>query len=123
MTPRHQQPEAVLQKAIVGYLALVAPRGRRNAPFMWLSIPNESRRSARQGAQLKAMGMLPGAADLMFVAGGRVAFVELKVPGRYQTRTQKAFEAECKHHGVPYIVARSLAEVEALLADQGWLRP
>ena len=95
----------------------------KNAPA-WLNegvimfhVPNGEKREPRTGARLKAMGVLPGVADLVFISGnGRAHFMELKGPKGNQTDVQKEFEARCEAIAAPYVVIRSVEE--ALL----WLR-
>jgi len=112
-------PEAMLQAAVAEWLQIVAPWGSPRAPFLWFSIPNESKRSQVQAMVLKAMGLRPGAPDLVFVWSGGVAFVELKAGRNRQTSSQWVFEQACDTIGVPYRVCRSLDQVADALTEWG----
>jgi len=65
------------QRAIVEWLRWTKPN------CVWFFVNNGARLSKAQAGIAKAMGVLPGVADLVFVLpGGRVGFIELKAPGR-----------------------------------------
>lgn len=49
--------ESVDHQAVAGYLNALG--------LFWLHIANEGKRSPKQGARLKQLGMLPGAADIL----------------------------------------------------------
>ena len=61
---RRQQPERVLQTALVEHLRL---RGRG---VLWLHVPNGGSRDIREAANLKRMGALAGASDLLLFRPG-----------------------------------------------------
>lgn len=109
--------EDAIQKAIV---TLLGTRVRRD--IIWHSIPNEAKRSKVEGARLKALGMLPGVADMLFVIGGRAHYLEFKTPIGRQTENQKAFQLCCEAAGVPYELVRSIDQAMAVLARWGVLR-
>jgi hypothetical protein len=62
---------------------------------MWFHIPNGELRDKRAAAKLKAMGVRPGVADLLFIwcgiSGLRVLFLELKAPKRKPSDIQNDF--------------------------------
>src|SRR5262249_8814671 len=62
---RRQQPERVLQTALVEHLRL---RGRDGV--LWLHVPNGGSRDIREAANLKRMGALAGASDLLLFRPG-----------------------------------------------------
>lgn len=78
---------------------------------------------AKQINRLKKLGMVPGAADLILFDRRvrRVAFLEIKRPGSYQSPEQKQFEQLVTGvWGWPYAVARSVEDTQAALDQWGW---
>jgi hypothetical protein len=62
---------------------------------LWFHVPNGELRDKRAAAKLKAMGVKPGVADLVFIwlgiSGIKVLFLELKAPKRKPSDVQKHF--------------------------------
>lgn len=88
------------------------------------SIPNESKRSAKQGADLKAMGLRPGVADYLVmwaVAGGcqKAFYIEFKSAKGKQSDTQLDFEKDVNRIGALYAVCRTWMQAWDLLAMAG----
>jgi hypothetical protein len=84
--------------------------------------PNGEKRSPRTGARLKAMGVLPGVADVCLVLpGGASAFLELKRPGGRTSEEQRAFRSRCEASGAGYAVAQTPEEAVAVLKNWGAL--
>jgi hypothetical protein len=65
---------------------------------LWFHVPNGEERDKRTAAKLKAMGVRPGVADLVFiwraVGGLKILFLELKAPKRKPSDVQNEF-AHC----------------------------
>lgn len=111
-----RRPEEELQKAVVQFLRVAVPG------LVWFAVPNQKgTRSTWEQGLLKALGVRAGVADLVFVLdGGRVAFIELKDPkGGRQNAAQAIFEEEVVALGAPYLICRSVAEVQGALAAWG----
>ena len=108
-------PEAALQKKIVQFLLL-------NDAF-YFSIPNEGQRSVVTGAQLKAMGLYPGIADLGIVVDGKIHFLEVKAPDGVQSASQRDFEARCVIEKIPYKCVYNLTDALKALSDWKAIRP
>lgn len=96
--------------------------------FESVAVPNGSvlagnpAARARQTNAMKRDGMLPGFADLIvFGSGGRVAFVEVKREGTYQTPSQKACQAWLESLGHLYTVMRSSDDVQETLQKWSWI--
>lgn len=98
---------------------------------LWRHIPNGEHRDPRTAAKLKAMGVLPGSADLEFhwcegVEGGgkvrRLLHLELKIGNRKPTDSQVGFALAVRLMGDEYHVARSVDEAIAILGERGLLR-
>jgi len=98
--------ESDLQKTVVAWLR------SQSLKCVWFAVPNEAKRSFRLANHLKAMGLRPGVADLVFFGFG---FIELKMHGSRQTETQETFEALCLEHGANYAVCFSLEDVQQQL--------
>lgn len=111
-----KRPEEDLQKVVVRFLKLASPS------TVFFAVPNQkgTRKTWEQGL-MKALGVRPGVADLVFVLPeGRVGFIELKAPdGGRQSADQAEFEEAVRALGAPYLICRSLAEVEGALMAWG----
>lgn len=86
--PRRKRmtPEACLHVTVAEHLRLAA------TPGTWfLHIANEGKRTPAEGAHLKRLGMMPGAADLMIVSPAGVFWLELKAKGQKPTPEQFVF--------------------------------
>lgn len=109
---RRNNPEEQLQRAIVEWLRWMKP------DVVWFFVNNGAHLSKSQAGKAKAMGVLPGVADLAFVLrGGQAAFIELKAPGKYLTQVQKVFALNASNHGAWCAVARSIEDVERHLKN------
>jgi len=87
-------------------------------------VPNGGPRSKASAGRLKAMGVLPGVADLMFILNdGSAAAMELKIPGGVQSPAQKDFEARCHKIGAPYVICSDLDNALSILEAWGVLKP
>jgi hypothetical protein len=98
----------------------------------WTHIPHEvggggGRSSQLRYAVAKALGLITGSGDYVFTSKHGGAWIEIKKPkteasgkGR-STPEQKLFGDWCERLGVPYDVAYSADEAEALLRQWGML--
>ena len=107
-------PEAALQKKIVQFLLL--------NDAMYFAIPNE-RKDVTTIGKLKALGMLPGIADLGIVVDGKIHFLEVKAPDGVQSASQRDFEARCVIEKIPYKCVYSLPEALKTLSTWRAIRP
>jgi hypothetical protein len=97
---------------------------------IWRHVPNGEHRDPRTAAKLKAMGILPGSADLEFHwceadgAGKKrcVLHLELKVGNRRQSESQAGFELAMRLLGDDYHVVRSIDEAIHILGERGLIR-
>ena len=102
---------------------------------IWRHVPNGEHRDPRTAAKLKAMGVLPGSADLEFhwcemlpdqdmvVRVRKVLHLELKVGNRKPTEAQAGFALAMKLLGDEFHVARTIEEAITILGERGLLRP
>jgi hypothetical protein len=92
--------------------------------------PNGEHRDLRTAQKLKAMGVLPGSADLEFhwaeMEEGRkvrrMLHLELKVANRPQSDAQIEFALAMELLGDEYHVARSIDEAIKILGERGLIR-
>lgn len=111
---RRKRTEEAIQKQIAAWCGFCLTRAT-----LFASIPNDSQRPPSQAATLKAMGLRPGAADLLIVHEGKAYFAEVKAPDGALSDAQRLFEADAAKAGAPYAVVRSLDEFRAALARWG----
>ena len=110
---RRDNPEARLQKTVLQHLKLTGVPG-----LLYYHPANEGRRSVVSGYNLKAIGMLPGVADLVLVHEGRTYFLELKAAGGRLSDAQRDFSERALAAGALWTVAYSIDA--ALAALRGW---
>jgi hypothetical protein len=109
--------EFSLQKFVVQCLAQF-----KRPAVIFYHCPNGEQRSPRTGARLKAMGVLPGVADICLVLpGGASAFLELKRPGGRTSAEQRAFRDSCEASGAGYAIAQTPEEAIDVLMQWGAL--
>jgi hypothetical protein len=121
-----QQKESSFQIQLVSMLRWCI---RPNVIFR--HVPNGEHRDLRTAAKLKAMGVLPGSADLEFHWAEidklgrkhrRLLHLELKVGNRQRTDSQVAFALAMRLLGDDYEVARSKDEAIEILGKRGLIR-
>lgn len=112
----NRQIEDAMQIQIVDELTVYRNLGKLD----FLHIPNGSRRSKRQGGQLKRMGMRAGAPDLLIWWGERdFGWIELKTSDGTVQDNQKDFAAAVSRFGHRHAICRSPNEVFATLHAWG----
>lgn len=109
---------------------------------IWWHTANEAgagsdkKRREIQMAKARALGMIPGTPDLVFIGNdqqlvdavipslaSRVMLIELKAAKGRQSESQADFAAWASHHDIAYLICRSLADVEEALTKHGLLIP
>lgn len=90
---------------------------RRRYDGVWLHIPNEGKRHMITGAIARALGLIPGAADYLFVNRRGAAFIEFKSAKGRQNDNQQRFQLWCGEAGIRYGVAHTTEEALALLRE------
>lgn len=109
------QKEVSLHMSVAAYLRRACPDA-----VLWFHVPNGEKRDARTAGKLKAMGVLAGVPDFVFVMpNAQAAFIELKVGDNGLSSAQIEFRAQALSSGCAYATARSMEEVEAILTR--WL--
>lgn len=84
---------------------------------VWFCVQNEAKRHRITAMIQKAMGLIPGVTDFVFVWEGGALFVELKAGSNKQTESQRFFAVWCRQARLTYVLCRSVAEVEATLRN------
>ena len=108
------KPEGRLQRQIVAGF-----RRRAQAPGLLFSVPNDLLRDRGQAAGLKALGLEPGAPDLVLVGPDGVAFIEVKTADGELSERQERARAAVDQCGQRYRVVRSLDAFERVAAEVG----
>lgn len=114
-----RNPEENIHRAIVLHL-----RARGNREVLWFHSPNGGGRSKAEAGILKAMGVLPGVHDLIFLMPDcRLFSLELKAPGKKPTAMQRDFGFHIERCGFDWDWADNLDRALEILEAWGVLRP
>jgi hypothetical protein len=109
--------EEQLQRSIVERL-----RWQADPRVIFFHVPNGGARSKSEGAKFKALGVLPGVPDLIFLLPDATIFcMELKSRDGVQSDGQKAFQAKCEAIGVEYTVCHDIDTAVSILTALGVL--
>lgn len=109
---RHRESE--MQRACVRWFRYRYPRHAS----MLIAVPNGVATTERQGAILKAEGMLAGVADLLLLIpaqGYSMLAIEMKTDTGRQSPTQKEWQKDAERHGIRYEVVRSFDDFNYLI--------
>jgi hypothetical protein len=104
------ESESYLQSSCVIWLWNTRPETRN---LLCYNLNNS--RNKIDGAKNKALGLIPGRADLEFLWNGKAHFIEIKTETGTQQPNQKDWEKTIKQAGFTYTVIRSLAEFQTLI--------
>jgi len=89
----------------------------------WHSANGERHGDPRQGAKLKAMGVVKGAPDLTLVGPtGRVCFMEIKSETGALSADQEDWMLWCIRHNISHSVCRSLDDAQKVLRHWGCIK-
>ncbi len=114
-----RNPEAEIQRQIVGVLRMVLPRGS-----IVHHAANEVAAGGRSGhlrqAILSGMGVHPGFSDLVVLAHGRALFLEVKSATGRLRPAQEAFRDAVIAQGFGWALVRSVDDALAALRDHGF---
>jgi len=88
--------------------------------YHWNNVPtergllfhvNNKARNAIEGAKFKAMGVVAGVSDLIYLKpGGKPILIEIKTDNGTQSTEQKKWELHVKSAGYQYLICKSLEE-------------
>lgn len=104
--------ETELSKKIGDYLTL------RGLPNWRASVLNGKFKGFGQSGYSIIKTGIPGLSDkqaLLTDGTGRTIYIEVKLPGKKQRKTQIEFESLCNKLNVPYFVAYSVSDVKQIL--------
>src|SRR4051812_15358378 len=100
-------PETALHCAALDYIRSICPDC-----LVW-HTPNGGKRSKETARLMKRLGLMPGVFDLtMMLPDGRHVYLEAKVGKNDLTEDQDQFKKELILRDVPYVVFRSLNDIE-----------
>jgi hypothetical protein len=120
------KPEEVLARAFANALRQATIEGRLRC--VWTHPANEVAGQQTGLAQIryaiaKAMGLIDGTADYLFLWSDGSGALEAKVGKNDQQANQVDFEEWCRSNGVRYATFTSVEEGLALLVEWGVLTP
>ena|SRR6188768_3841472 len=88
----------------------------------WNNFPNErgmlfhvnqKARNAIEGNRMKAIGVVPGVSDLIYLRGP--VFIEMKTEVGTQSDDQKRFEAIATRLGYKYVICRTFEQFKKII--------
>lgn len=94
--------EANLQSKCFQYAWNTYPDSR----LMLFHVPNGGRRSKIEAMQFKAMGVIPGVADMIFIYKGRIYAFEFKTDTGIQSPAQREWERKFIEQGGTYWIVQ-----------------
>lgn len=75
---------------------------------------NQKARNAIEGNRMKAMGVVPGVSDLIFLRASGPMFIEMKIEDGKQSPEQVKFQRIVESLGFQYIICRSFSQFKQL---------
>ena len=108
---RHEEDD--LQRDVFRFLDLALPPEDGVA----YAIPNGGKRSKKEAARMKGLGVRAGMPDIGICYRGRALYVELKAPRGVMSAAQKDMARRLTYCGAPVLLVRSVPELEALLRE------
>jgi hypothetical protein len=110
--------EDKLHVAIADLLRRTAAPG-----VVWWHTPNGGKRSKREAARFRSMGVLAGVSDFAIsLPGGRFGFIEVKSPRGQLSAEQQEFLAAMKANGHFTDVVRTMDGALGVLKEWGAIR-
>jgi hypothetical protein len=104
------RPEDILQQAAAVYLGAVLPMDA-----FYTAVDKAGKRTAIQGARLKARGLKSGVPDILLWWRGIGYAIELKASAGQLTDSQRATLPAMQRAGVQVVVCRSIVEIHRAL--------
>jgi len=102
--------EEMLQSDCTQWFWNTYPSQRR----MLFHVDNNSY-NAVIGAKKKALGVVKGVSDLIFIVENRVIFIEMKTPTGDQSAEQKDFQLKVEARGHEYVIIRTFTQFKSLV--------
>ena len=80
-----------------------------------LHANNNNSENAIKGNRNKALGVVPGVADMEYCKNGKTCFIEFKRPGQSQSPKQVSFQNTVESEGFQYELVTSFDEFVSLI--------
>lgn len=78
---------------------------------------NQKARNAIEGNRMKAMGVVPGVSDLIWLSDSGPVFIEMKTEVGVQSSEQKRFEAIVTSLGHSYVICRNFEQFQQVICN------
>ena len=104
--------ESQIQAACVTWLWNTYPQTRG----LFFAVNNNSEHVAR-AMNRKAVGLVAGVSDTIFLWGGVAHLIEFKTPTGTQSAKQKEWEAKVRAQGFRYYLVRRLEDFKQLIEE------
>lgn len=104
--------EAQIQAACVTWLWNTCPQTRG----LFFAVNNNSEHVAR-AINRKAVGLVAGVSDTIFLWRGKAHLIEFKTPTGRQSAKQKEWQAKVEAQGFRYYIVRSLEDFQELIRE------
>lgn len=80
-----------------------------------LHANNNNSHNRIKGNQNKALGVVAGVADMEYLKGGVLYFLEFKTPEGTQSQAQRQFQKRVESEGAKYVVIRSFEQFKEFI--------
>lgn len=104
--------EAQIQASCVMWLWNTHPETRG----LFFSVTNNSEHITR-AMQRRALGLISGVSDCLFIWGGRTYCFEFKTPTGHQSPTQIEWQHKVERQGMDYYIIRSLEQFQTNMSE------
>ena len=84
---------------------------------LFFHVPNGGNRDAREGAQLKASGVVAGIPDMILIHKGRAFGFEMKTPTGSISPAQTTVHKSWAEDGTPVYIIRTFEQFKEIIAD------
>lgn len=102
--------EAQLQSKCVIWLRNTYPQTHG----LFFAVNNNSIH-AHAGGTMKALGVIPGVADTVFLWDGKAYFLEFKTPDGRQSKAQREWQDKINANGFNYFIVREFVQFQELI--------
>lgn len=115
---KRKHPELAIHIAVAQHLRTRAVPG-----LVWFHPANGGYRDKREAAKFKAMGVIPGVSDFIFVHDNRIYAMEIKAEGGRASEAQLKFLADIDAAGAHTAMPSGLDAALATLESWGLIKP
>jgi hypothetical protein len=107
--------EAKIQQEIFMYVHNKYCLSNQKPRHVIFSVPNESI-NKKESMQKKAMGMISGVSDLIWIMPDVILFIEVKTEIGRQSENQIRFQSTIENMGYKYLLVRSLEQFKTKIS-------